>query len=117
MLCGRFGGQSYGTFRDLGALTIFADYKLPQMLRRFGALAYDDDLALRVDAREEIPPGSREEVEIRTATVWACELIRRVCAGTLSDVTAPQIDAALWHLGQRKTPDERPYHRTRTIYY
>ena len=117
MLCGRFGGRSYGAFRDLGALTIFADYKLPQMLRRFGALVYDDDLARRVDACEEISPASREEVEIRAATVWACELIRRACVGTLPDVTAPQIDAALWHLGQRKTPDERPYHRTRTIYY
>ena len=117
MLCGRFGGQSYGTFGDIGALTIFADYKLPQMLRRFGALAYDGDLARRVDACEEIPSASREEVEIRAATVWACELIRRACDQIVEGVTAPQIDAALWHLGQQKTPDERPYHRTRTIYY
>jgi len=117
MLCGRFGGRSYGAFRDIGALTIFADYKLPQMLRRFGLLTYDEDLARRVDARVEIPAGSREEVEIRAATVWACERVRRACAEPVPGVTAAQIDAALWHVGQRQTPEERPYHRTRTIFY
>lgn len=117
MLCGRFGGQSYGAFRDIGALTIFADYKLPQMLRRSGVLVYDEGLARRVDACVELSPASREEVEIRAASVWACELIRRTCEGSVRGVTAAQIDAALWHAGQRKSSDDRPYHRTRTIFY
>lgn len=117
MLCGRFGGRSCGAFRDIGALTIFADYKLPQMLRRFGVLAYEDGLARRVDACVELPAGSREEVEIRAAAVWACELIRRACDESARGVTAAQIDAALWHAGQQKASDDRPYHRTRTIFY
>lgn len=117
MLCGRFGGRSYGAFRDMGALTIFADYKLPQMLRRCGVLVYEEGLARRVDACEELPSGSREEVEIRAASVWACELIRRACEAWVPGVTAAQVDAALWHAGQRKGPDDRPYHRTRTIFY
>lgn len=117
MLCGRFGGRSFGAFRDIGALTIFADYKLPQMLRRFDALLYDEGLARRVDACVELPPGSREEVEIRAAAVWACEMVRRACEESVPGVTAAQIDAALWHAGQRKASDDRPYHRTRTIFY
>lgn len=117
MLCGRFGGQSYGAFRDIGALTVFADYKLPQMLRRCGALVYEEGLARRVDACEELPPASREEVEIRAAAVWTCELIRRACEESARGVTAAQIDAALWHAGQQKASDDRPYHRTRTIFY
>ena len=30
-----------------------------------------------VDRRQEIPPGDPREVEIRAATVWGCELLRR----------------------------------------
>ena len=115
-LHGSFQGKQWGAFTDLAQLTIFADYKLPQVLRYYGVLAYDPALAERVDRQELLPPGSEEEVEIRAATVWACELLRRALLQRGRVMNALQIDQKLWLLGQNSAA-MRPYHRTRTIYY
>lgn len=114
---GIFGGQRWGNLTGLDQLTIFADYKLPQLLRREGVLIYAPDLAERIDRMELLPEGSREEVEIRAATVWAGELLRRALRVRGIQARATEIDYRLWVLSQTKSPDDRPYHRTRTIYY
>ena len=46
-------------YPDIDRLTIFADNLVPHVLRHFGVLAYDDALAARVDAGEELPQGGR----------------------------------------------------------
>jgi hypothetical protein len=38
MLYQAFGGQGWGAFHDLDQLTVYADYKLPQVLRKLGIL-------------------------------------------------------------------------------
>ena len=111
-----FGAQHWGEFSDLEQLTIFADYKLPQVLRHANVLEYQTTLAQRIDNGELIPAGSEEEVEIRAATIWACELLRRAMQKHGYHITAAEIDLHLWHMGQQ-TAEMRPYHRTRTIYY
>jgi hypothetical protein len=116
-LYGAFGGEGLGAFNDLHVLTAFADYKVPQVLRRLGVLVYDDDLARRIDARELIPAGSEPEIEIRAATIWSCELIRQALDETGVAMTATQIDWALWQAGQTATAEDRPYHRTLTRFY
>lgn len=116
-LHGAFGGQGLGAFDDLEVLTAFADYKVPQVLRRLGVLVYDEALAGKVDNRVLIPMGSPEEVEIRAATVWACELIRRAVAARGKPLRAFEVDWALWLAGQELPPDARPYHRTYTVFY
>ena len=116
-LAGSFGGRGYGEFDDLGRLTAFADYKVPQVLRRLGILEYEPELARKVDARVFIPPGGEEEVEIRAATIWGVEDLRRALADRGMTPTAVQVDWYLWELGQRRMPDEKPYHLTRTICY
>jgi hypothetical protein len=115
-LYGAFGGKDWGALRNLDQLTAFADYKLPQVLRHLGVLEYERTLAGRIDNQELIPQGSEEEIEIRAATVWACELLRRAMAEHNRTVTAAEIDQRLWLLGQGST-HMRPYHRTRTIFY
>ncbi len=110
-------GQGVGAFSDLDRLTAFADYKLPQVLRREGILVYAPALAGQVDARRPIPAGSEAEIEIRAATVWAVELLRQAFAARGIPLNAARIDEILWHLGQRPDPRDRPYHRTRTIFY
>ncbi|MBI4530042.1 MAG: hypothetical protein HY709_00845, partial [Candidatus Latescibacteria bacterium] len=112
-----FGGKGWGAMEGLEALTVYADYKLPQVLRRLGILSYSDDLSQKVDTCTEILAGSREEVEIRMATVWAGELMRRRLSDRFSNITAAHIDYYLWSEGQNHSPDRKPYHRTRTIYY
>jgi hypothetical protein len=114
---GIFGGQRWGNLTGLDQLTIFADYKLPQLLRREDVLIYAPDLAERIDRMELLPEGSQEEVEIRAATVWAGEVLRRALGARGIQARATEIDYRLWVLSQTKSPDDRPYHRTRTIYY
>ncbi len=116
-LRGAFGGKQWGAFTDFDQLTIFADYKLPQLLRHFGVLEYHPTLAERIDKQELLEPGSEEEVQIRAATIWACEVLRQtINAAGYEPVTAADIDLQLWLLSQ-DTMNMRPYHRVRTLYY
>jgi hypothetical protein len=115
-LHGAFKGQNWGAFTGLEYLTAFADYKLPQILRHYRVIEYQTSLAERVDKQELIAPGSEEEIEIRAATVWACELLRRAMLKQGRSTTASEIDQRLWFLSQN-LKEARPYHRTRTIYY
>ncbi len=117
MLYEAFDGEGPGNLCRVEQLTVFADYKLPQVLRRLGILHYAPHLADHVDQREPLEAGSREEVEIRAATVWAGELMRQALISRFSQVTALHVDYWLWREGQVQGPDVRPYHRTRTIYY
>jgi hypothetical protein len=114
---GTFGGKGWGKLQDFDQLTIFADYKLPQVLRHEGVLVYNADLSARVDRLELLPAGSPEEVEIRAATIWAGELLRRALGARGIQALASEIDYYLWTLSQTASPDMPPYHRTRTIYY
>ena len=94
-------------------LTVFADYRLPQYLRHVGVIAIEPALAERIERREELPPGSPEEVELRAATIWAGELIRRALGGA---VPAWQLDFVLWQ--RSHDPEVRcEHHRTRTVFY
>jgi len=111
-----FGGEHWGAFTDLHKLTIFADYKLPQILRHYGMLAYHSTLATRIDNQELLEQGSEEEVEIRAATIWACELLRRAMQRQGYSMNATEIDARLWSLSQN-TKNMRPYHRVYTQFY
>jgi hypothetical protein len=112
-----FGGNGWGALRGIERLTAFADYKLPQMLRREGALVYEPELAELIESYTLIPPGADAEVEIRAATVWAVELLRQALARAGIQQTASAIDYRIWLESQSAPPDGVPYHRTRTIYY
>jgi putative queuosine salvage protein len=109
-------GAGVAAFPDLAGLTCFPDYKLPQVLRHFGALEYSAGLAARVDDWRELRPGEPAEVEIRAATVVAVERLREALADRGRDLMAIEVDWILWDVGQGLYP-VRPYHRTRTIFY
>ncbi len=96
----------------LDQLTAFADYRLPQILRAEGLIVYSPSLERTVDHSKLIASGSLRELEIRSATVWAVELLRQ----ELKIYSAGEIDNALWLLSQGRE-DMKPYHRTRTICY
>ncbi len=116
-LYGAFAGQRWGEFSDIDELTAFADYKVPQVLRQIGILRYSPELAERIDRREEIPSGSPEEIEIRAHTIWAIELLKRELEQLRRPLRSFEIDWLLWNLGQREEFRQKPYHRTRTIFY
>jgi hypothetical protein len=112
-----FGGAGWGALRGVERLTAFADYKLPQMLRREGVLVYEPELAEMIETYTLIPAGADAEVEIRAATVWAVELLRQALAKMGIQQTASAIDYRIWLESQSAPADGVPYHRTRTIYY
>ncbi len=115
-LYGALDGHHWGDLRDLDQLTAFADYKVPQLLRAEGILAYTPDLAARIATQDKLAPESPEEVEIRAATVWGVELLRRALAERGVNARAFEIDWYLWTLAQGRH-DMEPYHRTRTVFY
>lgn len=59
MLYQGFGGKGWGAFTDFDQLSVYADYKLPQVLRRLGILVYDEALAALVDSQTPSAPGVR----------------------------------------------------------
>ncbi len=116
-LFGAFDGKQWGALNHLDALTCFADYKLPQILRRWGALRYSEVLAEQIDAGIEIAAGSDEEIEIRAATIVAVEHMRAALNERGHALNSVQIDWALWDAAQGAPPDGKAHHRTRSIYY
>lgn len=112
-----FGGKNWGEFHDIGRLTAFADYKLPQVLREMGVISYSGELAARIDAGEYLPAGSEEEVEIRAMTVSAVEELKRGFERSGRELTSTRVDNWLWQLGQLDAFRKHPYHKCRTIYY
>ncbi|MBI4785987.1 MAG: hypothetical protein HY782_02945 [Chloroflexi bacterium] len=116
-LWGAFRGQDWGEFENINALTAFADYKLPQILRAWGVLRYSPALARKVDRKIQLAAGSAEEIEIRAATLWAVEFLRQALAARGRDLWSTQVDWILWEASQAKFAGIKPYHRVRTIYY
>jgi hypothetical protein len=112
-----FGGQGYGRFDDLAALTIFADNLVPHVLRVDGLLTYDEELAARIARGELLEAGSLPEIEIRAVAVHAVERLVAVLREGGSAVTAQQLDILLWSRGQEAHYKALPRHRTRTVFY
>jgi hypothetical protein len=111
-------GRGLGAFTDLDRLTIFADNLVPHVLRVDGVLAYDAELAARIDREELITPGSAEEVEIRAGAVHAVELMRAALGRAGRAVTSTGLDYVLWNRGQERFyKTVKPRHRARTVYY
>ena len=116
-LYGALAGEGLGDLARIDLLTTFADYKVPQILRHFGVMRYSQALAGMVDGRQPMPAGSDQEVEIRSATIWAVELLRAELLKLGIDRSAVQLDWLLWEESQSINQHAPPYHRTLTIYY
>ena len=112
-----FDGMGVGALRRIDEITACADYKLPQLLRKVGIFEYVPALAEKIDSKIELPSGSEEEVEIRANTVLAIELIKDEIRKTEPKITSNEINDQIWLATQEKFPDDKPYHRTRTIAY
>lgn len=110
--------QSIYQFYDMQDLTMFADYRVPQILRHVGIFEYSDQLAGDVDARREICFGSEAESEIRACTIIAVEMLHSALVRLgVKDVIEVEIDWLLWQQGEKIKDEIAPHHRTLTIYY
>ena len=97
---------------------MFADYRVPQILREFGVLEYSEELEKVIDGKVEILHGGEYEVEIRAATVMAVEGIKKYFKeGKGRDVLSIEVDWFLWEEGEKNLKTLRPHHRVLSIYY
>lgn len=113
---GAFKGKGLGFFEDLDYLTCFPDYKIPQILNNLGILEYSSKLQKKVNNKILIKMGSAEEVEIRSCTVIAVEILKQELAKLVLNLPSFKIDWILWNKS-KKDKMKIPYHLTKTIFY
>lgn len=123
-----FKGAGSGEFKDIDQITMFADYRVPQVLVHFGALEYEKKLLELLSANTFLENGSEEEFEIRGASIYIVELTKKILLERLekehpkiprNNVNSILIDHFLWDY-RRQHADELeyiPFHKTISIYY
>ncbi|CAH2989606.1 unnamed protein product [Chilo suppressalis] len=120
-----YGGKDWGEFHDIDGITMFADYRVPQVLLYFGALSYDNNLMEQLKNDVLLPSGSEEEVEIRGCSIHCVELLKKKIKERIENrpnLEVPNsslIDYYLWCY-RRKYADEMekvPFHKTLGIFY
>ncbi|EGN98537.1 hypothetical protein SERLA73DRAFT_91948 [Serpula lacrymans var. lacrymans S7.3] len=117
-------------------LTMFADYRVPQILHHLRILVYPSSLVDTLQAGTMLQPGCREEVSLRAASIVAVERVWEEII-TLreasmvkyeGEVSSVLIDFYLWDLAKKlesgeehvegvETAEITPAHRTRSIWY
>ncbi|OAK99055.1 hypothetical protein IQ06DRAFT_378870 [Phaeosphaeriaceae sp. SRC1lsM3a] len=117
-----FDGEGYGEFDDIDKITMFADYRIPQMLHSLGVMWYCPPLENRIRRLELIESGHSYEMQIRGCSIWGVELLRQEILKLKPDakINAILIDFFLYDLAKEKEKDEAdviPHHRTRSIWY
>lgn len=71
-----FDGQDWGEFDDIDKITMFADYRVPQILNTLGCLWYSPLLEHTIRQKKAIEHGHTWEIQLRgqlyaRAMVWA----------------------------------------------
>eukprot|EP00898_Chlorokybus_atmophyticus_P006177 jgi/Chlat1/6560/Chrsp45S05926 len=114
---GAFEGKGLGQFRDIHELTMFADYRVPVVLRDNGILTYSQELADKIDSKIVLPPGV-EEIELRAASIVAVERLRKVLEARMKkQLTSVEVDWWLWQQGEVNRKSMSAHHRTLTVFY
>lgn len=102
---------------NMDKITAFADYKIPFILRRLWILEYSKGLADKIDDQIEIKKWSNEEIEIRSNTIWAIELMKQKLQIKFPEIQLININDNIWLASQKKLENDKPYHLTRTTAY
>ncbi|KAF4820610.1 Queuosine salvage protein [Colletotrichum siamense] len=117
-----FGGEGIGAFRDIDKITMFADYRVPQILNTMGCLYYSPSLATAINSKRVLESGARWELQMRACSIWCVELIKREIQkdhpGT--SVNAILIDFFLYDTMKELEAagtETVNHHRTRSIWY
>jgi len=102
--------RKFNWFEDsMYLLPVPADYQVPKLLHHYGCITYIDSLSEKINNKVLIPKYSKEECQIRAATVLVCKELSERTGWNISD-----IDGWLWL--QRKITSE-PFHLTITTDY
>ncbi|KAI6381460.1 hypothetical protein MCOR25_001156 [Pyricularia grisea] len=116
------GEGPYGSFRDIDKITMFADYRVPQILCSLGCIGYSPPLDVAIKEKRLLEVGGVWEMQLRACSIWCVELLRREIQRTHPDakVNAILIDFFLYDTMKEKEASGQetvPHHRTRSIWY
>ena len=99
-------------------LTMFPDYRVPQILCELNIMQYETTLKQRIENYVQIAPNSEEEIEIRASTIEVVEVMKKLLKDESKiDVYSIHLDYFLWNEGEKMRKDMIPHHRTLTIFY
>ncbi|KDO34736.1 hypothetical protein SPRG_00798 [Saprolegnia parasitica CBS 223.65] len=104
-------------FYDIDRLTMFADYRVPQVLRPEGVLEYTPALEAMIQAKQQIPFGSHMEIEIRACTIQAVEMLHAALVGKGHRIKVIELDWLLWQIGENAKEALPFHHRTLSVFY
>lgn len=107
-------------FEDIEQLTMFADYRVPQVLKYFGILEYSEELAKAIREPVLLDPDSRFENELRGNSIEAVErIVHSLNLLYSSRVNAVTVDVFLWNYRREHAElvEKEPYHRVISVYY
>lgn len=72
-----FGGEDHGAFGDIDKITMFADYRVPQILNAMGCLYYSPSLTVAIKDGKALETGDRWEMQLRGERVASATRLRR----------------------------------------
>ena len=111
---------------EIHQLTMFADYRLPQILHHLSILSYPPSLLSLLENQVHLPSSSREELSLRSASIVGVNMLReKIIQLYEEDVSSVVLDFFLWDLAKRVEEGSEtvaskqlvPIHRTRSIWY
>jgi hypothetical protein len=115
-LINEFPDHEIGKFLDINYLTALADYKVPQLLEANGVLEYADELNKKIVGKRLIEAGSQEEVEVRSATIVAVDLLYKAYQDKGGNLKMPKFENLLF-MTAKGTKFDKPYHLAKSLYY
>lgn len=121
-------GEGLGCFHDLNdSITMFADYRVPQVLVHFGAMTYKEQLMEDLKNNKILTNGEPAEVEIRGASIYIVEVVKGKVLNEMKKhpelstkhVNSILLDHFLWDYrrANAKMLNYIPFHKTYSIYY
>lgn len=123
-----FRGEGLGHFDDIHKITMFADYRVPQVLVHFGAMCYSNELLTILDTGILLKNGCEQEVEIRGASIHVVEQLKEMVLHELKTnhpdlptdkVNSILLDHFLWDYRRSHAAELSyiPFHKTLCFYY
>ena len=114
---GELSGSNYFKIEDMHSMTAFADYIVPVALNVMKIITYTPQLDEKIRDGEMIERDSEEEIEIRSASIYATAILtEKVNERRPEDksIIIPQLDYRLW---KNYHSTHHPHHLTYTTMY
>lgn len=123
-----FRGEGLGRFDDIQKITMFADYRVPQVLVHYGAMEYSSELLQILNTGILLKNGCEQEVEIRGGSIYVVEQLKEMVLEELQQnhpaipttkVNSILLDHFLWDYRRKHAAELEyiPFHKTYSVYY